>query len=160
MDQEDHVMLYVGIDQHRKQLTVCSGRIGQRARSQHKRTAWQKVRGRSSMKPVRASPVRTAVIWPAVEICGFNQWLLKLLLRTRLRRNDRRPAGGPVDTQDRPPRRQRLERDPVDQPRPGGRRGCRSGPAADPGSLHADEQADRAPDQPAARRRPGTDAIH
>jgi hypothetical protein len=22
MDQEDHVMLYVGIDQHRKQLTV------------------------------------------------------------------------------------------------------------------------------------------
>ncbi len=78
MDQEDHVMLYVGIDQHRKQLTVSvrdeSGNVLVRRQVS---TQWRKVRALfdAVWKLANSHGGYLAV----VEICGFNHWLLKLL---------------------------------------------------------------------------------
>ena len=71
-------MLYVGIDQHRKQLTVSvrdeSGNVILRRQVS---TEWKKVRGFFEEIRELASPHGGYL--SVVEICGFNDWLLKLL---------------------------------------------------------------------------------
>jgi transposase len=71
-------MLYIGIDQHRKQLTVSvrdeSGSVVVRRQVS---THWEKVRAFFSELRERAE-VQGGYL-AIVEICGFNQWLLKLL---------------------------------------------------------------------------------
>ena len=71
-------MLYVGIDQHRKQLTVSvrdeSGNVLLRRQVS---TKWQKVR--TFFDEVRELASPHGGYLAIVEICGFNQWLLKLL---------------------------------------------------------------------------------
>src|SRR5712691_2429393 len=76
--QEDHIMLYVGIDQHRKQLTVSvrdeSGNVILRRQVS---TEWKKVRAFfDELRERGSSPGGYRAV---VEICGFNDWLLKLL---------------------------------------------------------------------------------
>jgi transposase len=70
--------LYVGIDQHRKQLTVSvreeSGNVILRRQVS---TAWKKVR--SFFDEVRQLAVAHDGYLAVVEVCGFNDWLLKLL---------------------------------------------------------------------------------
>jgi transposase len=71
-------MLYVGIDQHRKQLTVSvreeSGNVLLRRQVS---TEWKKVRAFFDELCELAGPQGGYLA--VVEICGFNQWLLKLL---------------------------------------------------------------------------------
>jgi len=71
-------MLYVGIDQHRKQLTVSvrdeSGSILLRRQVS---TEWKKVR--AFFDEVRELAGPHGGYLSVVEICGFNDWLLKLL---------------------------------------------------------------------------------
>ena len=71
-------MLYVGIDQHRKQLTVSirdeSGNIVLRRQVS---TEWKKVR--AFFDEVRELATAHDGYLAVVEICGFNHWLLKLL---------------------------------------------------------------------------------
>jgi len=71
-------MLYVGIDQHRKQLTVSvrdeSGNVNLRRQVS---TEWPRVRAFWEELSQRA--VAEGGYWAIVEICGFNHWLLKLL---------------------------------------------------------------------------------
>ena len=71
-------MLYVGIDQHRKQLTVSvrdgSGSVVLRRQVS---TEWKKVR--AFFDEVRELAAPHGGYLCVVEICGFNDWLLKLL---------------------------------------------------------------------------------
>jgi len=71
-------MLYVGIDQHRKQLTVSvrdeSGSVILRRQVS---TEWKKVR--AFFDEVRDQAIPHGGYLAVVEICGFNEWLLKLL---------------------------------------------------------------------------------
>jgi transposase len=71
-------MLYVGIDQHRKQLTVSvrdeSGNVLLRRQVS---TEWKKVR--AFFDEVRVLALAHGGYMSVVEICGFNDWLLKLL---------------------------------------------------------------------------------
>jgi transposase len=71
-------MLYVGIDQHRKQLTVSvrdgSGNVILRRQVS---TEWKKVR--AFFDEVRELSETHEGYMAVVEICGFNDWLLKLL---------------------------------------------------------------------------------
>ena len=71
-------MLYVGIDQHRKQLTVSvrdeSGNVALRRQVS---TEWKKVH--AFFDEVRERACAHDGYLAVVEICGFNDWLLKLL---------------------------------------------------------------------------------
>lgn len=71
-------MLYVGIDQHRKQLTVSvrdeSGSVLLRRQVS---TEWKKVR--AFFDEVRDLAQAHGGYMSVVEICGFNDWLVKLL---------------------------------------------------------------------------------
>jgi transposase len=71
-------MLYVGIDQHRKQLTVSvreeSGNVVLRRQVS---TEWKKVR--AFFDELRELSAAHEGYIGVVEICGFNDWLLKLL---------------------------------------------------------------------------------
>src|SRR6516165_1272318 len=71
-------MLYVGIDQHRKQLTVSvrdeSGSVLIRRQVS---TEWQKVR--TFFNELCEMAESHGGYLAVVEICGFNHWLLKLL---------------------------------------------------------------------------------
>src|SRR5258708_15957744 len=77
-------MLYVGIDQHRKQLTVNvreeSGNVILRRQVS---TEWKKVR--AFFDEVRDLAKAHDGYMCVVEICGFNDWLLKLLPEHRCR---------------------------------------------------------------------------
>src|SRR5580704_153209 len=71
-------MLYVGIDQYRKQLTVGvreeSGNVILRRQVS---TEWKKVR--AFFDELRQLAGAHGGYLSVVEICGFNEWLLKLL---------------------------------------------------------------------------------
>jgi transposase len=71
-------MLYVGIDQHRKQLTVSvRGESGDVVIRRQVSTEWTKVRAFfTELRDRAAGDGGYAAI---VEVCGFNHWLLKLL---------------------------------------------------------------------------------
>ena len=71
-------MLYVGIDQHRKQLTVhVRDDRGEVVLRRQVSTQWDKVRAFLDDLDVRARP--TAGYFAIVEVCGFNDWLLQHL---------------------------------------------------------------------------------
>ena len=71
-------MLYLAIDQHRKQLTVnLRGEDGDVVLRRQVSTRWQAVREFMQDMQERG---REAGGWMViVEVCGFNDWLLKLL---------------------------------------------------------------------------------
>jgi transposase len=71
-------MLYVGIDQHRKQLTVSvRDESGDVALRRQVSTQWEKVRTFFSALRDRTATEGGYVV--VVEVCGFNHWLLRLL---------------------------------------------------------------------------------
>jgi transposase len=70
-------MLYLGIDQHRKQLTVCvRNEQGDVILRRQVSTEWKRVRAFLAEIRRMAGEGGFVVI---VEICGFNDWLVKLL---------------------------------------------------------------------------------
>jgi len=70
--------LYVGIDQHRKQLTVSvRDEAGTVLVRRQVSTEWKKVR--AFFDELHELAVPHGGYLAVVEICGFNQWLLKLL---------------------------------------------------------------------------------
>ena len=70
-------MLYIGIDQHRKQLTVCvrneEGDIVLRRQVSTEWSASEHFGRRSARWPAKAG------FLAILEVCGFNDWLLKML---------------------------------------------------------------------------------
>jgi transposase len=71
-------MLYVGIDQHRKQLTVSvRDDSGNAILRRQVSTEWKKVRAFLEELQERAAAHEGYL--SIVEVCGFNDWLLKLL---------------------------------------------------------------------------------
>ncbi len=70
-------MLYVAIDQHRKQLTVCiRNEKGDVIVRRQVSTEWERVRAFLAKLQKMAGEAGFIVI---LEVCGFNDWLLKLL---------------------------------------------------------------------------------
>jgi len=70
-------MLYLGIDQHRKQLTVCvRNEQGDILLQRQVSTEWKRVRAFLAEIQEQAGQEGFVAI---VEVCGFNDWLLKLL---------------------------------------------------------------------------------
>jgi transposase len=70
-------MLYLGIDQHRKQLTVCvRNEQGDVIVRRQVSTEWKRVRAFLAEMQRTAGERGFIVI---VEVCGFNDWLVKLL---------------------------------------------------------------------------------
>jgi transposase len=71
-------MLYLGIDQHRKQLTVnLRDEEGTTLVRRQVSTEWDRVR--AFLGEVQASAAPQGGFMAMVEVCGFNDWLLKLL---------------------------------------------------------------------------------
>jgi transposase len=71
-------MLYLAIDQHRKQLTVnCRNEQGDVVLKRQVSTHWARVR--EFLEEVRRTSVPEGGFVAIVEVCGFNDWLLKLL---------------------------------------------------------------------------------
>ncbi len=70
-------MLYLGIDQHRKQLTVCvRDEQGDVTVRRQVSTEWERVRAFLGDIRKRAGKAGFVAI---LEVCGFNDWLVKLL---------------------------------------------------------------------------------
>ena len=71
-------MLYLAIDQHRKQLTVnLRNEAGDVILKRQVSTEWKRVR--EFMEEVRNRSVPEGGFVAIVEVCGFNDWFLKLL---------------------------------------------------------------------------------
>jgi transposase len=71
-------MLYLAIDQHRKQLTVnLRNEHGDVLLKRQVSTEWPRVRG--FLEEVRKMSVPEGGFIAILEVCGFNDWLLKLL---------------------------------------------------------------------------------
>ena len=71
-------MLYLAIDQHRKQLTVnLRNEQGDVLVKRQVSTEWPRVR--SFLEEVREMSVSEGGSVVILEVCGFNDWLLKLL---------------------------------------------------------------------------------
>lgn len=71
-------MLYLAIDQHRKQLTVnLRNEQGDVLLKRQVSTEWQRVR--AFLEEVRGQSAPEGGVVAIVEVCGFNGWLLKLL---------------------------------------------------------------------------------
>jgi hypothetical protein len=71
-------MLYLAIDQHRKQLTVnLRNEQGDVLVKRQVSTEWPRVR--SFLEEVREMSVLEEGFITILEVCGFNDWLLKLL---------------------------------------------------------------------------------
>ena len=71
-------MLYLAIDQHRKQLTVnLRNEAGDVMLKRQVSTQWARVR--EFMEEVRNRSVPEEGFVAIVEVCGFNDWFLKLL---------------------------------------------------------------------------------
>lgn len=70
-------MLYLGIDQHRKQVTVCVlSEEGDVALRRQVSTEWDRIR--AFLDDIRTKAGEAGFV-AIVEVCGFNDWLLKLL---------------------------------------------------------------------------------
>lgn len=77
--QEDLTMLYLAIDQHRKQLTVNLRDEGAKVLLQRQvSTRWQAVR--EFLQDIGERGRQSGGWMVIVEVCGFNDWLLKLLV--------------------------------------------------------------------------------
>jgi transposase len=71
-------MLYLGIDQHRKQLTVnLRDEEGRVLLARQVSTQWDRVRAFLAQVQEQARPA--SGFKAVVEVCGFNDWLLKML---------------------------------------------------------------------------------
>jgi transposase len=71
-------MLYLGIDQHRKQLTVnLRNEQGDVILKRQVSTEWARVR--SFLEEVRKTSTSEGGVVAILEVCGFNEWLVKLL---------------------------------------------------------------------------------
>ena len=71
-------MLYLGIDQHRKQITVnLRNEGGEVVLRRQVSTEWARVR--EFLEELKKRSVSEAGFVAIVEVCGFNDWLLKLL---------------------------------------------------------------------------------
>ena len=71
-------MLYIGIDQHRKQLTVSvRDESGNTVLRRQVSTQWQKVR--EFFAEIRERSTSEGGYLVLLEVCGFNHWLLQLL---------------------------------------------------------------------------------
>jgi transposase len=71
-------MLYLAIDQHRKQLTVnVRNEVGDVILKRQVSTEWTRVR--DFLEEVRSRSVPEGGFVAIVEVCGFNDWFLKLL---------------------------------------------------------------------------------
>lgn len=71
-------MLYLAIDQHRRQLTVnLRNEEGDVVLKRQVSTQWEKVR--SFLEDVRSRSTAEGGFVAILEVCGFNDWLLKLL---------------------------------------------------------------------------------
>jgi len=71
-------MLYLGIDQHRKQLTVnLRNEAGEVVLRRQVSTEWARVR--KFLEELKERNVREGGFVTIVEVCGFNDWLLQLL---------------------------------------------------------------------------------
>ena len=72
-------MLYLAIDQHRKQLTVnLRNEEGDVVLKRQVSTEWS--RARSFLEEVRRTSTPEGGFVAILEVCGFNDWLLKLLV--------------------------------------------------------------------------------
>ena len=72
-------MLYLAIDQHRKQLTVnLRNEEGDVVLKRQVSTEWSQVR--SFLEEVRKASAPEGGFVVILEVCGFNDWLLKLLV--------------------------------------------------------------------------------
>ncbi len=97
-------MLYLGIDQHKRQLTVnLRSEDGAVTLQRQVSTQWEKVRAFFADLAEKAKP--EGGFLAILEVCGMNPWLLEMLDEARLSRNRRHPAHGACQTEDRPPRR-------------------------------------------------------
>ena len=75
--QENRCMLYLGIDQHRKQLTVCiRNEKGDVIFRRQVSTRWE--RARAFLVEIRKMAGEAGFV-VILEVCGFNDWLVKLL---------------------------------------------------------------------------------
>src|SRR5580658_8864408 len=71
-------MLYLAIDQHRKQLTVnLRGEDGEVSERRQVSTRWKDVRAFFEWLRTQAEAAGGFIV--IVEVCGFNDWLLQLL---------------------------------------------------------------------------------
>jgi transposase len=71
-------MLYLGIDQHRKQLTInLRDENGDVIRRRQVSTRWEKVR--EFFRELREESDGEGGYVAILEVCGFNEWLLKIL---------------------------------------------------------------------------------
>lgn len=71
-------MLYLGIDQHRKQLTVnLRNEAGDAVLRRQVSTQWEKVK--AFFAELRKQAEAEGGYMAIVEVCGFNDWLLKML---------------------------------------------------------------------------------
>lgn len=71
-------MLYLGIDQHRKQLTVSvRNEAGDVVLRRQVSTQWERVR--AFFEELRRTADEEGGFATIVEVCGFNDWLLKML---------------------------------------------------------------------------------
>jgi transposase len=77
-------MLYLAIDQHRKQLTVnLRAENGDVVLRRQVSTRWEEVRG--FLAELRSSSQSAGGYLVIVEVCGFNDWLLQLLIEYEAR---------------------------------------------------------------------------
>ncbi len=156
-------MLYLGIDQHRKQLTVSvRNEAGDVTLRRQVSTEWDRVRAFfDELRQIAEPEGGFAAI---VEVCGFNDWLLKMLTeygcretvliqveKRSKRKTDRRDAHQLSGTlwvnRHRLLAGQRVEGvRRIQPPTPaGGRRPATDGVAKTPGpTSHADDQQDQA----------------
>lgn len=71
-------MLYLGIDQHRKQLTIClRNEQGDITLQRQVSTQWERVR--EFLAELQQKSMGEGGFVAMVEVCGFNDWLLQLL---------------------------------------------------------------------------------
>jgi len=72
-------MLYLGIDQHKKQLTVnLRNETGDVLLKRQVSTEWARVR--EFLEALKKQAVREGGFVAILEVCGFNDWLMKLLV--------------------------------------------------------------------------------
>ena len=101
-------MLYLGIDQHKRQLTVnLRSEDGSVILKRQVSTQWEKVRAFFADLAEKAQP--EGGFLAILEVCGMNPWLTGHAPGVRLPRDRRHPAHRAGEAEDRPPRRRRFE---------------------------------------------------
>ena len=93
-------MLYLGIDQHARQITI-SLRDDNGDVLQARQVSTQPAKINVFFQQLTRERVRSGESFVAVlEVCGFNDWLIRRLRELPLRKGDSDPARRPQETQD------------------------------------------------------------